>query len=146
MEKDRRYWKELSFYEAAIKDINVMLKSSRVTGRSCRLLNDYIERFFNEPMGTKIKVFDHYHGWNFYEDRIEGGDGFGEKNARLMMCRNIKRRLETEYPGVEYELTNDFYLIRKSPTYHEQLKEELEKRENELKDFLAQYESCESEP
>lgn len=143
MEKDSRYWKELNSREMEIKEIKSKLNSPRGTGRSCRMLNDYIERFFREPMGTKIKIFDHYGGFNFYDDGVEFGDARGKINARRMMCYNIGRRLTNEYPGVEYELTNDFYLIRKSQTYHEQLEAELEKNENELKEFLAQYESCE---
>ena len=141
MKKDKRFYHELNSREMRIKEIKGKLNSSRGTGRSCRMLNDYIERFFREPMGTKIKIFDHYGGVNFYDDGVEFGDARGKINARWMMCQNIRRRLANEYPDVEYELTRDFYLIRKSPTYHEQLNEELEKNENALKEFLCQYES-----
>lgn len=31
----------------------------RATGRSTRLIDEYIQKFFTEPIGTPIKVLDH---------------------------------------------------------------------------------------
>jgi hypothetical protein len=60
MEKDKRFYHELNSREMRIKEIKSKLNSSRGTGRSCRMLNDYIERFFREPMGLRqesINIF-----------------------------------------------------------------------------------------
>ena len=36
------------------------LISNRATGRTTRLVDDYVQKFFNEPMNTPIAVQDHY--------------------------------------------------------------------------------------
>lgn len=123
-----------------IYDIQFELSAQRASGRSSRIVNDVIEEFFQKPIGTEIIVQDHYYGANHgmrngkhymdtsHKDYRMGHDGSNVRKASELVLRKVVRRLETEYPGVEFEISKGaypYYIKRKSKTKREILNDEL---------------------
>lgn len=101
--------------EYRLHELENELSYHRATGRTKRIVNNTIEKFFQEPMGTPIEIYDHYTGFNIGYDKEhnrglfdtshdDGRNKIGEKRANLILAQMIKDRLDHEYPGVEYEL------------------------------------------
>lgn len=133
--------------EYRLQELENELSFNRATGRTQRLVNETIEKFFQEPMGTPIRIEDHYMGFNIgydYESKrglfdtshAEHRNNIGAKLADINMANIIKKRLENEYPGVEYEIDvrtcYPFTITRKSETLSERLQREI----NEIKEKL----------
>lgn len=104
------------------KDVNVLeleeevlrlqqqLAGNRGTGRTYRLANEVIDKFFSLPKGSVIAVIDHY----------------PSKVANALLLKLVVRRLEHDFPGVEYELDrNTNTIVRTSPTPREQISEQI---------------------
>lgn len=66
------------------------LISNRATGRTARLVDDYVQKFFNEPMNTPIAIQDHY------------SDRFSD----YQLLQKVVKRLDNEYPNIKYEKDN----------------------------------------
>lgn len=132
--------------EYRLRELEDELAYHRATGRTQRLVNNTIEKFFQEPMGTPIEIQDHYTGFNIGYDKehnrglfdtshVDDRNVVGAKRANLEMAVIIENRLENEYPAVQYEfdLTNyPFTITRKSETLTERLQREI----NEIKEKL----------
>lgn len=85
------------------------LISNRATGRTARLVDDYVQKFFNEPMNTPIAIQDHY------------SDRFSD----YQLLQKVVKRLDNEYPNVKYEKDNLACTItRTSMTPRERVVEE----------------------
>lgn len=76
------------------------LISNRATGRTARLVDDYVQKFFNEPMNTPIAVQDHY------------GDRFSD----YQLLQKIVKRLDNEFPNFKYEKDNMKCVITRTST------------------------------
>lgn len=132
--------------EYRLRELEDELAYHRATGRTQRLVNETIEKFFQKPMGTLIEIQDHYTGVNYGYDKehkrglfetshMEYRNDIGAKRANHIMAEMIKNRLENEYPAVQYEfdLTSyPFTVTRKSETLSERLQREI----NEIKEKL----------
>lgn len=62
----------------------------RATGRSTRLVDEYVQKFFTEPIGTPIKVLDH---WN-------------DARAHHGLMSKLIDRLTYEHKGVHFSVNN----------------------------------------
>lgn len=127
-----------SFFEdgdAHLLELYDKVWNNRATGRSTRIANDIIDKFFSEPMGTLILVEDHYYD---YKDQM------GHNRANKILLELIMRRLEVESPQIKFETVvknGACALIRKTPTAREMLVAEYEK---ELKRKLNEVNKNES--
>lgn len=86
----------------------------RASGRTTRLIDEFVQDFFNRPMGTKIYIYDHY----------------GTRQADQYLLGRAIKRLENEH-HVEYKKgsdSNGFYIIRTEPTLQEMILDEIERR------------------
>lgn len=132
---------DLSGLKYQIDDLKGSLAQHRASGRTSRLVNEYIERFFNEPRETWISVRDHYMGWNIgaedgksYLDTSHHEMGSLEMRksrevADRLLMEKIVKRLKNEYPGNEYELNMKDYpykIMRTSLTFKERTEMEIE--------------------
>jgi hypothetical protein len=85
------------------------LISNRATGRTARLVDDYVQKFFNEPMNTPIAIQDHYN------------DRFSD----YQLLQKVVKRLDNEYPNIKYEKDNlKCVITRTSMTPRERVIEE----------------------
>ena len=95
------------------------LKSLRykATGITTRITDRIVQEFFNEPMGTRVYIFDHY----------------GTRQADYFLLRQVKRRLDYEHHVKCLTGTDEhgLYIVRTEPTYHELVEEEIKNREEE---------------
>ena len=89
----------------------------RATGRSTKLVDELIQEFFEKPIGTKIPVCDHY----------------PERRADEFLLDRFMKRLESEHPGATCKIHREKYIMieRTSPTYHEKVKEEYARKQEE---------------
>jgi hypothetical protein len=89
---------------------------NRATGRSARIIDNLIQEFFTQPMGTKIFVHDHY----------------PSRRSDLFLGDRMAGRLKNEF-NVKFKYNKNTaqgpYFVREEPTYHELVMEEIEKRE-----------------
>ena len=95
----------------------------RASGRTTRLIDEFVQDFFNRPAGTKIHISDHY--------------GFRQSDndkASKFLIDKLRARIEYEH-HFECKVGRDsdgFYIIRETPTFNELVLEEIERRkENE---------------
>lgn len=88
----------------------------RATGLSTRIIDKLVQDFFNEPMGTKIYVHDH----------------FSSRLSDLFLGDRMARRLNDEF-HVKFKYNKNTalgpYFVREEPTYHELVMEEIDRRE-----------------
>ena len=91
----------------------------RATGKSTKLVDELIQEFFENPMGTRILVCDHY----------------PERQADEYLLDRFMKRLESEHPSATCKIHRGEHITieRTSPTYHEMVKEEYERRQQEKK-------------
>jgi adenylate kinase family enzyme len=89
----------------------------RATGKSTKLVDELIQEFFEKPMGTRILVCDHY----------------PERQADEYLLDRFMKRLESEHPSATCKIHRGEHITieRTSPTYHEMVKEEYERRQQE---------------
>ena len=89
----------------------------RATGKSTKLVDELIQEFFEKPMGTRIPVCDHY----------------PERRADEYLLDRFMKRLESEHPSATCKIHRGEHITieRTSPTYHEMVKEEYERRQQE---------------
>ena len=83
----------------------------RASGRTTRLIDEFVQDFFNRPMGTKIHIRDN--------DR-----------ASALLIDKLRARIEYEH-HIECKAGKDndgFYIIRETPTINELVLEEIERR------------------
>lgn len=73
-----------------IEQYEQWLISNRATGRTARLVDDYVQKFFNEPMNTPIAVQDHY----------------SDRYSDYQLLQKVVKRLNNEYPNIKYEKDN----------------------------------------
>jgi len=91
----------------------------RASGRTTRLIDEFVQDFFNKPMGTKIHIRDHY--------------GFRQPDndmASKFLIDKLRARIEYEH-HLECKARKDndgFYIIRETPTVNELVLEEIERR------------------
>lgn len=86
----------------------------RALGESTRILDQAVQEFFTQPMGTKIYIYDHY----------------GTRQADQYLLSRVIKRLENEH-HVEYKKgsdSNGFYILRTEPTLQEMILDEIERR------------------
>ena len=89
----------------------------RATGRTTKLVDELVQEFFEKPMGTKIPVLDH----------------FPDRRADEYLLDRFMKRLESEHPGATCKIHREKHITieRTSPTYHEKVKEEYARRQEE---------------
>lgn len=89
----------------------------RATGKSTKLVDELIQEFFEKPMGTRIPVCDHY----------------PERQADEYLLNQFMKRLVSEHPSATCKIHGGEHITieRTSPTYHEMVKEEYERRQQE---------------
>lgn len=109
---DREYLKHLS-------DTELNSLKFRASGLTTRLIDEFVQEFFNEPMGTKIHIRDHYGLTESANDR-----------ATALLISRLRARIEAEHhcklrAGRDLE---GYYIIREEPTYHELVLQEIERR------------------
>lgn len=107
----------MNLYDFSYKSDDVLYSlKDRATGTSTRIVDKLVQEFFNEPMGTKIFVHDHY----------------PERRSDLFLGDRMARRLKDEF-NVKFKYNKNTaegpYFVREEPTYHELVMEEIEKRE-----------------
>lgn len=91
----------------------------RASGRTTRLIDEFVQDFFNRPMGTKIHIRDHYGLRQSDNDR-----------ATTLLIDKLRARIECEH-HLECKVGKDndgFYIVRETPTLNELVLEEIEKR------------------
>jgi hypothetical protein len=82
---------------------------SRATGRTTKLVDAYIQKFFQEPKNTPIFISDHY----------------DNRYSHYMLLQRICKRLDTEFSGVSYEKNYaENCIMRTTPTPREKLEDE----------------------
>ena len=98
----------------------------RASGRTTRLIDEFVQDFFNRPMGTKIHIRDHYGFRQSDNDR-----------ATTLLIDKLRARIEYEHHlKCKAGKDNDgFYIIREVPTFNELILEEIEKRKGNGQDF-----------
>ena len=89
---------------------------NRCTGSSTKLIDELVQEFFTQPVGTKIFVNDHY----------------PTRQADICLGDRVAKRLEFEH-HVPFKYNRHsaqgVYFVREEPTYHERIMAEIEKRE-----------------
>ena len=98
----------------------------RASGETTRLIDEFVQDFFNRPMGTKIHIRDHYGLRQSDNDR-----------ATTLLIDKLRARIEYEH-HLKCKARNDndgFYIIREVPTFNELILEEIEKRKGNGQDF-----------
>lgn len=100
----------------------------RATGKSTKLVDELIQEFFEKPMGTRILVCDHY-------PERPVCDHYPERQADEYLLDRFMKRLESEHPSATCKIHRGEHITieRTSPTYHEMVKEEYERRQQEKK-------------
>jgi hypothetical protein len=91
----------------------------RASGRTTRLIDEFVQDFFNRPMGTKIHIRDHYGFRRSDNDR-----------ASALLIDKLRARIENEH-HLECKAGKDndgFYIIRETQTVNELVLEEIERR------------------
>ena len=76
---DKEYLKHLS-------DVELNNLSFRASGLTTRLIDEFVQDFFNEPMGTKIHIRDHY-GFTMAEN----------DRATILLISKLRARIEAEH-------------------------------------------------
>lgn len=110
----------------------ILLAQERTSGRTCRCVNEYVENFFQKPMGTEILICDHYYGVNAGE--VDGKTYIDTShcsgvthNGDRMLLKKVLTRLKNEYPNVGYEVNEkNISIKRTTPTRRETLNREIE--------------------
>ena len=93
---------------------------NRATGRTTKLVDAYIQKFFQEPKNTPIFVSDHY----------------DNRYSHYMLLQRICKRLDTEFSGVSYEKNYaENSIMRTTPTPRERLEDERVDIINTLKEI-----------
>lgn len=115
--------KEIEDFKARLRQIDKSLiedYGSRATGRTTKLVDAYIQKFFQEPKNTPIFVTDHY----------------DNRYSHYMLLQRICKRLDTEFSGVSYEKNYaENSIMRITPTPRERLEEERVDIINTLKEI-----------
>lgn len=91
----------------------------RASGRTTRLIDEFVQDFFNRPMGTKIYIRDHYGLRQSDNDR-----------ATTLLIDKLRARIEYEH-HLECKVGKDndgFYIVRETPIFNELVLEEIERR------------------
>ena len=91
----------------------------RALGKTTRLIDEFVQDFFNRPMGTKIHIRDHYGFTQSDNDR-----------ATTLLINKLRARIEYEH-HLECKAGKDndgFYIIREAPTVNELVTQEIERR------------------
>lgn len=98
-------------------DNKLFVEMFKATGRSTRLVDELIQEFFEKPIGTKIPVYDHY----------------GDRKADEFLLEMVLKRLDFEHPSASYKVHKGEHITieRTSRTYHEEVKEEYKRRQEE---------------
>lgn len=97
----------------------------RATGRTTKLVDAYIQKFFQEPKNTPIFISDHY----------------DSTYSHHMLLQKICKRLDTEFSGVSYKSNyTDNSIMRITPTPRERLEEERIDIINKLKQIETESE------
>lgn len=114
MKKEEKKEKELSFDEKVSLQYELIELASRATGRSTHILNEIINDFFENPIGTPIEIYDHYEykGYDKDKKRI-----VCNTKARENMLNMVRKRLASEHPNIEYSVEHNsgtIYIYRKT--------------------------------
>ena len=91
----------------------------RALGETTRLIDEFVQDFFNRPMGTKIHIRDHYGLRQSDNDR-----------ATTLFIDKLRARIEYEH-HIECKVGKDydgFYIVRETPTFNELVLGEIERR------------------
>lgn len=99
-----------------IKQISEL--STRATGRSTRLIDEYIQKLF-ENRGQWIKIYDHYES----------------KQAHNILANKIIKRIQNEHPGTVYDCnkkTCEIKIIECARDYVNEMEDQLIR---ELKEY-----------
>lgn len=93
---------------------------NRATGRTTKLVDAYIQKFFQEPKNTPIVISDHY----------------DNRYSHYMLLKRICKRLDTEFSGVSYKSNYaNNSIMRMAPTPKERLEDERVDIINKLKEI-----------
>jgi hypothetical protein len=93
---------------------------NRATGRTTKLVDAYIQKFFHEPKNTPIFISDHY----------------DNRYSHYMLLKRICKRLDTEFSGVSYKSNYaNNSIMRMAPTPKERLEDERVDILNKLKEI-----------
>ena len=109
-------------YLKHVSDAELNSLKFRASGMTTRLVDEFVQKFFNEPMGTKIYVNDHYGFTQSANDR-----------ATVLLIDKLRGRIENEHhckfrTGRDF---NGYYIIRDEKTFHECIEEEIKRRQDE---------------
>ena len=88
--------------------------SYRASGRTTRIVDELVQEFFKEPLGTKIRVCDHY----------------GTRQADEHILCKLRERIESEH-RTKHHITREgghIYIVRDDPTPQEMVLKEIERR------------------
>ena len=87
---------------------------TRAMGNSTRIVDELVQKFFNEPQGTIIPVVDHY----------------SSRQADEFLFRRLAERIEQEHHAKFHRewLRNGICIVRDDPTLQELVKKELDRR------------------
>ena len=98
---------------------------NRATGRTTKLVDAYIQKFFQEPKNTPIFISDHY----------------DNRYSHYMLLKRICKRLDTEFSGVSYKSNYaNNSIMRMAPTPKERLEDERVEILNKLKEIETESE------
>jgi len=98
---------------------------NRATGRTTKLVDAYIQKFFQEPKNTPIFISDHY----------------DNRYSHYMLLKRICKRLDTEFSGVSYKSNYaNNSIMRMAPTPKERLEDERVDIINKLKEIETESE------
>jgi len=113
--KDKQTDTYEQFIIARLKEmssIELHNQSYRATGRTTRLCDELVQKFFEAPYGEWVPVIDHY----------------GTRRADEELLDRFMKRMDWEFPAIEVEcdkLGGVIKVRRKKRTYHELVNEAL---------------------
>ena len=106
---------EIESHLKTLSHNELLMVLDRATGRTTRVVDELVYKFFTAPYGEWIAVVDHYDG----------------RMADNMLFNKFMKRMETEHPSAEVEYrknANPIVVRRKNKTYRELVVEELKRR------------------
>lgn len=120
-EDDNEHLNDL-FYR--LEDVRNSILQGRASGRTSQRMCELAKKFYDEPVGTKIEIIDHY----------------GTHNANKMLQKKIEIYLETFMPQLKYHFyrsnDNRTFLVRDSETMPEKLLKEKSDLESQISNLL----------
>lgn len=102
-----------------IDKIQGYIEANRYTGRTYRIANEIIDKFFNEPIGTIITMVDH--------------------SDNNVLANMVVDRIKHDFPNIKFRLeckNNKIYtIVRCTPTFKESAYEHIEGWKKRMEDY-----------